>query len=139
MKLYIDQDTKKLITEATSKVSVKNLSFKKDDSSLLEVIFVSTKTEQPALSTRSINLGIKSAGDYNGDFLVQNLSADSLSGTSYNLFTSFDTSNLNALLSANETSVSTMLEIAWSDDGGIKWQAADTVPTTISNCVIQRS
>ncbi len=143
MRLFIDTDSNSFITDAGFKAPVSGVSFKRGDASQVQLSFVSGNSSLSATNDKQIIFGIKEAGKYDGTFLV---STDDFttSGTSYILNPSFNTEELNDLLNSGDAddsndvgSVSTMLEITWSNDDGETWYSTNTITATIENDVIK--
>jgi hypothetical protein len=133
MILYIDTTTNQFITDPLFKSPLPELSFKRGDSAKVNLQFVSGTTALSAVSGKSIKFGIKQAGDYDGSYLVY---ADTYvtNGVNYVLEPSFNTTNLNALLSGDLPSVAGMLEVTTSDDG-VTETSSNTQGVTILNDV----
>jgi hypothetical protein len=133
MILYIDTTTNQFITDPLFKSPLPELSFKRGDSAKVNLQFVSGTTALSAVSGKSIKFGIKQAGDYDGSYLVY---ADTYvtNGVNYVLEPSFNTTNLNALLSGDLPSVAGMLEVTTSNDG-VTETSSNTQGVTILNDV----
>lgn len=133
MQLYIDQGTNSFITDPLFKSPLPELSFKRGDSATVNLAFVSGNTSLSAVSGKSLKFGVKQAGDYDGAYLVYT-DTYTTAGTNYVLKPSFNTTNLNALLSGDIASVAGMLEVTWSDNG-IDEFSSNTQAITINNDV----
>jgi hypothetical protein len=103
MRLFVDLDTKSVIASAGERAALSSLSFKRGDSSVIDVYFVQGGVVQD-LGNGSENgiLGLKDVEDYAGDYVVAALSwtkgTDSAGATYYRLQPSFNTVALNERL-----------------------------------------
>ena len=143
MRIYISEDTNSIVADPNFLAPVSGLSFKRGDSAKIEIVFVTGNEANTPAPDRLVVFGIKESGKYDGDFLV---TADdyTISGTSYVLTPSFNTTDLNDALNSGDAndgndiaSLTAMLEITWSDDEGGNWQSTATITATISNDVIK--
>jgi hypothetical protein len=101
VRLYIDLDSKSLVTSAGERQAVTELTFKRGDSSVVDCYFVQGGIVQELAVGATGKFGLKSIGDYGGDFIVSDLTWTKVgTGTStyYRFEPSFNTVDLNALL-----------------------------------------
>ena len=142
MRLYIDKRNNKLVDSDLAKYPISEVSFKRGDSSRIEIIFLDGNTALSATNDKDLKFGIKPTGVYDGEFMVYESNYTCLS-TAYIMKPSFNTTALSALLhcdslSTNDVaSVNGMLEITWSENGGTEWFSTNTVTATIYNDVIK--
>jgi hypothetical protein len=143
MKLYLSKDTNQFVNDPLFPAPITSVSFKRGDAAKVELIFVSSNTPLSATNDKLITFGIKESGKYDGTF-VTSASAYTTSGNSYILNPSFNTLNLNSLLSSGDSnalndvpSIDTMLEVTWSEDSGSSWFSTNTITATIFNDVIK--
>jgi hypothetical protein len=143
MRLYIDTDSNRLITEPKFKSFVNTLEFKRGDSSELQLVFVTGNTSLSATNNKEIIFSVKENGKYDGTAVVYT-DTYSISGGEYILKPSFNTVTLNALLSSgdgnpnNDIAVANLMgEITWSSDSGSTWKSTNTFNVIVNNDVIK--
>ena len=143
MKLYIDTDSDNypFRENAIFNSPVSEVSFKRGDSASVEIIFVSNNTALSATADKLLTFGIKEKGKYDSDYIVSTSEYNTL-GTSYVLNPSFNTVGINDLLNSGDgnedndiASISGMLEVTWSSDGGANWASSNTITAVINNDV----
>jgi len=141
--LYIDKADGRFIDSPLFKSPVETVSFKRGDAASVRVSFVNGFVVEPLADGAEIVFGIKESGKYDGEFLV---SADTYEedGDSYTLAPSFNTAALDDALNSGDdaglndvASLSAMLEISWSEDGGTTWQSSRTITANIANDVVK--
>jgi hypothetical protein len=132
MQLYINTVNNGFITDPLFKSPLTDLSFKRGDSATINIAFVSETGVLSAVSGKTLKFGIKQFGDYDGNYLVFS-NEYTTSGTNYVLKPSFNTTNLNNLLSGDTPSVAGMLEVTWIDT--TDEFSTNTLPVTINNDV----
>ena len=138
MILFVDTATNQFVSDSLHKVPLDSVSFKRGDAASIELRFVEGTSVVPLESGASIVFGCKESGKYDGDFLVFTDEYTSV-GDAYLIAPSFNTEALDDALNSNGDdsddlpSISTMLEVSWSEDGGASWQSTDTITATINN------
>ena len=102
MRLFVDLDTKTIVASAADRAARTSLSFKRGDSSVIDVYFLQEGVVQElGDDSETGKLGLKALEDYGGDYIVSALSwskQGSGSDTYYRFQPSFNTVELNELL-----------------------------------------
>lgn len=139
MDLYINSANKTIISDPQFRTPISSISFKRGDSADILISFYDNSGSIETVSyNRGIQFGIKEANVFNGDYVVYTDDITPLSASNqYSVSPSFNTTELNAQLSSNEASVTLMLEITWTDDGGTSWSSTNTIPCIVYNDVIK--
>jgi hypothetical protein len=140
VKLYIDKDSNRFISNPTFKSSIDSVSFKRGDSATVELIFVSNNTSLSAVSGLDVTLGIKESGRWDGPYIVI-ANEYTINGDSYVLKPNFNTDELNALLNHGDSddtndipSVTLMMEVTWSENGN-DFYSTNTISAIVENDV----
>lgn len=142
MNLYFDLDTGVFCSAPGSRDTVSALSFKRGDTVRVNLRFVSGITVQELAAGASGQIGIKAAGDYDGDFIAAAPSWTK-AGTGASAVYSFDldlnTEPINTLLGygagADVASVQGMFELQYVVDEVTT--SSNTVTATIHNDVVR--
>lgn len=146
MKLYVDLDTNQFIEAPGFRNPVNSISFKRGDSTKIEVSFLTggvTVTELGDDSETGV-FGLKVVGDYDGDF-VASAGTWTKTGTGTTALYTFDlnlaTTELNALLGvgpgADVASVTLMAELQWTVGSVVT--SSPTLAAVVSNDVVRGS
>lgn len=143
MQLIINKDSNTFVNSVLFNSPVSNIAFKRGDAAKVELIFASENTALSATNNKTIIMGLKESGKYDGTFVVST-SSYTTDNTRYVMNPSFNTVALNDLLNSGDGndgndvgSVDLMLEITWSEDGGSTWYSSNTITATINNDVIK--
>lgn len=143
MQLIINKDSNTFVNSVLFNSPVSNIAFKRGDAAKVELIFASENTALSATNDKTIILGLKESGKYDGTFVVST-SSYTTDNTRYVMNPNFNTVALNDLLNSGDGndgndvgSVDLMLEITWSEDGGSTWYSSNTITATINNDVIK--
>lgn len=146
MRIYLDLETRYLVTSNVFKSRVDSISFKRGDYEPLEIAFVNGSTFYQPATALDLRFGIKESGKYDGNFLTYEDTFSWVSALSvYRGYPSFNTTELNTILgylsggdtSDDVASVTTMGEITWSDDGGSTWESSRSFSVVVENDVIR--
>lgn len=136
MEIYVDLQSRQIVDSPNYKEVVKKIELKRGDTEELEINFIDGDEITTLSGDILINFGIKSSGDYDGDFLSFANTFD-LVGDSYVLSTSLNTETLDALFTDGDSSVLALGEITWSIDNGSTWSSSDTFKAKIYNDLIK--
>lgn len=143
MQLIINRDSNTFVNSVLFNSPVSNIAFKRGDAAKVELIFASENTALSATNDKTIILGLKESGKYDGTFVVST-SSYTTDNTRYVMNPSFNTVALNDLLNSGDGndgndvgSVDLMMEVSWSEDGGSTWYSSNTITATIQNDVIK--
>lgn len=135
MRLYLDLDSRRLLTTPTRPLT--SLEFKRRDNDSIELQFLRDAVVQELPAGTTARVGIKPAGDYDAAFLAYTTLAKSGTGatTVYTGNLSLNTTALAAAFAEEPVSVSAMLEVEWVTGDVVS--SSKTLPTTIQNDVIR--
>jgi hypothetical protein len=135
MRIYIDIDTRRILTTATRPAS--RLEFKRRDNDAFEVQFLRAGAVQSLPVGTIARVGVKATEDFAGSFLttdtlsVTGTGADTVYRGAFNL----NTTALEALFPTEPASITAMLEVQWMS--GTSVGSSLTLPITIFNDVIR--
>jgi hypothetical protein len=135
MRIYIDIDTRRILTSATRPAT--RLEFKRRDNDAFEVQFLRAGAVQSLPVGTIARVGVKATEDFAGEFLatdtlsVTGTGADTVYRGAFNL----NTTALEALFPTEPASITAMLEVQWMS--GTSVGSSLTLPITIFNDVIR--
>jgi hypothetical protein len=135
MRIYIDIDTRRILTTATRPAT--RLEFKRRDNDAFEVQFLRAGAVQSLPVGTIARVGVKASADFAGEFLatdtlsVTGTGADTVYRGAFNL----NTTALEALFPEEPASITAMLEVQWMS--GTSVGSSLTLPITIFNDVIR--
>lgn len=135
MRIYIDIDTRRILTTATRPAT--RLEFKRRDNDVFEVQFLRAGAVQSLPVGTIARVGVKATEDFAGEFLatdtlsVFGTGAETVYTGSFNL----NTTALEALFPEEPASITAMLEVQWVS--GTSVGSSLTLPITIFNDVIR--
>jgi hypothetical protein len=135
MRIFIDIDSRKILTTATRPAT--RLEFKRRDNDAFEVQFLRAGTVQSLPVGTIARVGVKATEDFAGEFLatdtlsVTGAGADTVYTGSFNL----NTTALEALFPTEPASITAMLEVQWVSGSSVG--SSLTLPVTIFNDVIR--
>ena len=135
MRIYLDLDSRRLLTTPTRPLSL--LEFKRRDNDSIELQFLRDAAVQELPAGTTARVGLKPSGDYDSAFLAVATLTQSGTGTA-----TFYSGELNLHTTAMATSftdepvtLSAMLEVEWVTGDVVS--SSKTLPTTIHNDVIR--
>ncbi len=146
MRLYFDVGFGHFVKAPGYKVALRNLVFKRGDSTEIRLGFYEGSHQISVGSTALLQFALKESGKYDSDPVVfsDNWSFVDQSTPEYFCNPSFNTTQLNDLLNHADGnfdndvgSVDLMFEITWSLDGGVTWTSTDTLSARVYNDVIK--
>jgi hypothetical protein len=135
MRIYIDIDSRRILTSATRPAT--RLEFKRRDNDAFEVQFLRAGAVQSLPVGTIARVGVKASADFAGEFLatdtlsVTGTGADTVYRGAFNL----NTTALEALFPTEPDSITAMLEVQWMS--GTSVGSSLTLPITIFNDVIR--
>jgi hypothetical protein len=135
MRIYIDIDSRRILTSATRPAT--RLEFKRRDNDAFEVQFLRAGAVQSLPVGTIARVGVKATEDFAGEFLatdtlsVSGTGADTVYRGAFNL----NTTALEALFPTEPASITAMLEVQWMS--GTFVGSSLTLPITIFNDVIR--
>lgn len=135
MRIYIDIDTRRILTTATRPAT--RLEFKRRDNDAFEVQFLRAGAVQSLPVGTIARVGVKATEDFAGEFLatdtlsVSGTGADTVYTGAFNL----NTAALEELFTEEPASITAMLEVQWMS--GTYVGSSLTLPITIFNDVIR--
>lgn len=135
MRIYIDIDSRRILTTATRPAT--RLEFKRRDNDAFEVQFLRAGAVQSLPVGTIARVGVKASADFAGEFLatdtlsVTGTGADTVYRGAFNL----NTTALEALFPTEPASITAMLEVQWMS--GTSVGSSLTLPITIFNDVIR--
>jgi hypothetical protein len=135
MRIYIDIDSRRILTSATRPAT--RLEFKRRDNDAFEVQFLRAGAVQSLPVGTIARVGVKATEDFAGEFLatdtlsVTGTGADTVYRGAFNL----NTTALEALFPTEPASITAMLEVQWMS--GTSVGSSLTLPITIFNDVIR--
>lgn len=135
MRIYLDLDTRKLMSSPIRALS--KLEFKRRDNDTIELQFLRDGQVQELPSGTSARLGIKINANYNSEFLALTTLTKSGSGTSaiYGGELNLNTTSLEAAFVQEPVSFAAMLEVEWRTGSVVS--SSQTLPVAIFNDVIR--
>jgi hypothetical protein len=135
MRIYLDLDSRRLLTTPTRPLSL--LEFKRRDNDSIELQFLRDAVVQELPAGTTARVGIKPEGDYDAPFLAVTTLTQSGTGTAtvYSGALNLNTTALATAFDDEPDKVSTMLEVEWLTGDVVS--SSKTLPATIHNDVIR--
>jgi hypothetical protein len=135
MRIFIDIDSRKILTTATRPAT--RLEFKRRDNDAFEVQFLRAGTVQSLPVGTIARVGVKATEDFAGEFLATDTLSVTGTGaaTVYTGSFNLNTTALEALFPSEPDSITAMLEVQWVS--GTSVGSSLTLPITIFNDVIR--
>ena len=135
MRIYLDLDSRRLLTTPTRPLS--SLEFKRRDNDSIELQFLRDAAVQELPAGTTARVGIKPDGDYEAAFLAVTTLTQSGTGTAtvYNGELNLNTTALATAFAAEPVTLPAMLEVEWVTGDVVS--SSKTLPTTIHNDVIR--
>lgn len=135
MRIYLDLDSRRLLTTPTRPLSL--LEFKRRDNDSIELQFLRDAAVQELPAGTTARVGIKPAGDYDAAFLAVATLTQSGTGTAtfYSGELNLHTTAMATAFDDEPVTLSAMLEVEWVTGDVVS--SSKTLPTTIHNDVIR--
>lgn len=135
MRIYLDLDSRRLLTTPTRPLSL--LEFKRRDNDSIELQFLRDAVVQQLPAGTTARVGIKPDGDYDAEFLAVSLLTQTGTGTAtvYSGELNLNTIALEAAFAAEPVTLPAMLEVEWVTGDVVS--SSKTLPATIHNDVIR--
>ena len=135
MRIYLDLDSRRLLTTPTRPLS--SLEFKRRDNDSIELQFLRDAAVQELPAGTTARVGIKPDGDYDAAFLAVTTLTQSGTGaaTFYSGELNLHTTAMAAAFDDEPVTISAMLEVEWVTGDVVS--SSKTLPTTIHNDVIR--
>lgn len=135
MRIYLDLDSRRLLTTPTRPLS--SLEFKRRDNDSIELQFLRDAAVQELPAGTTARVGIKPDGDYDAAFLAVATLTQSGTGaaTVYSGELNLNTTALATAFVAEPVTLPAMLEVEWVTGDVVS--SSKTLPTTIHNDVIR--
>jgi hypothetical protein len=135
MRIYLDLDSRRLLTTPTRPLSL--LEFKRRDNDSIELQFLRDAVVQQLPAGTTARVGIKPEGDYDAEFLAVTTLTQSGTGTAtvYSGALNLNTTALATAFDSEPDTLSTMLEVEWLTGNVVS--SSKTLPATIHNDVIR--
>jgi hypothetical protein len=135
MRIYLDLDSRRLLTTPTRPLSL--LEFKRRDNDSIELQFLRDAAVQELPAGTTARVGIKPSGDYDAAFLAVATLTQSGTGTAtfYSGELNLHTTAMAAAFADEPVTISAMLEVEWVTGDVVS--SSRTLPTTIHNDVIR--
>lgn len=135
MRLYLDIDTRRVLSTPTRAIS--RLELKRRDNDLLELVFLRESIGQELPEGTTVRVGIKPENDYAAEFLaVASLSPTGTgAATVYSGTLNLNTTPIAAAFADEPVTYAAMLEVEWLS--GTALSSSRTLPVTIANDVIR--
>lgn len=135
MRIYLDLDSRRLLTTPTRPLS--SLEFKRRDNDSIELQFLRDAVVQQLPAGTTARVGIKPEGDYDAPFLAVTTLTQSGTGTAtvYSGELNLNTTALATAFAAEPVTLPAMLEVEWVTGDVVS--SSRTLPTTIHNDVIR--
>lgn len=135
MRIYLDLDSRRLLTTPTRPLSL--LEFKRRDNDSIELQFLRDSVVQQLPAGTTARVGIKPDGDYDAPFLAVTTLTQSGTGTAtvYIGELNLNTTALATAFAAEQVTLPAMLEVEWVTGDVVS--SSKTLPTTIHNDVIR--
>lgn len=135
MRIYLDLDTRKLMSSPIRALS--KLEFKRRDNDTIELQFLRDGTVQELPSGTSARLGIKINADYASEFLALTTLTKSGTGTAtvYGGRLNLNTDAIATVFASEPVTFDGMLEVEWTT--GVAVSSSQTLPVTLFNDVIR--
>ena len=135
MRIYLDLDSRRLLTTPTRPLS--SLEFKRRDNDSIELQFLRDAAVQELPAGTTARVGIKPDGDYDAAFLAVATLTQSGTGaaTFYSGELNLHTTAMATAFDDEPVTISAMLEVEWVTGDVVS--SSRTLPTTIHNDVIR--
>ena len=135
MRIYLDLDSRRLLTTPTRPLSL--LEFKRRDNDSIELQFLRDAAVQELTAGTTARVGIKPSGDYDAAFLAVATLTQSGTGTAttYSGELNLHTTAMATAFDDEPVTLSAMLEVEWVTGDVVS--SSKTLPTTIHNDVIR--
>ena len=135
MRIYLDLDSRRLLTTPTRPLS--SLEFKRRDNDSVELQFLRDSAVQQLPAGTTARVGIKPDGDYDAPFLAVATLTQSGTGaaTFYSGELNLHTTAMATAFDDEPVTISAMLEVEWVTGDVVS--SSRTLPTTIHNDVIR--
>jgi hypothetical protein len=135
MRIYLDTDSRRLLTTPTRPLSL--LEFKRRDNDSIELQFLRDAVVQELPEGTTARVGIKPEGEYEADFLAVSSLTQTGTGTAtvYSGELNLNTTAVAAAFAAEPDKVSAMIEVEWVTGDVVS--SSKTIPTTLHNDVIR--
>jgi hypothetical protein len=135
MRIYLDLDSRRLLTTPTRPLSL--LEFKRRDNDSIELQFLRDAVVQQLPAGTTARVGIKPDGDYEAPFLALTTLTQSGAGTAtvYSGELNLHTTAMATAFAGDPVTLSAMLEVEWVTGDVVS--SSKTLPTTLHNDVIR--
>jgi len=135
MRIYLDLDSRRLLTSPTRPLSL--LEFKRRDNDSIELQFLRDAVVQQLPAGTTARVGIKPDGNYNAPFLAVTTLTQSGTGTAtvYSGELNLHTTAMATAFAAEPVTLPAMLEVEWVTGDVVS--SSKTLPTTLHNDVIR--
>jgi hypothetical protein len=135
MRIYLDLDSRRLLTTPTRPLSL--LEFKRRDNDSIELQFLRDAAVQELPAGTTARVGIKPSGDYDAAFLAVATLTQSGTGTAtvYSGELNLHTTAMATAFADEPVTLSAMLEVEWVTGDVVS--SSKTLPTTLHNDVIR--
>jgi hypothetical protein len=135
MRIYLDLDTRKLMSSTVRPLS--KLEFKRRDNDSIELVFLRTGEVQELAAGTLARLGIKADADYDSDFLSLTTLTQSGTGAStvYSGELNLNTTAIATAFAAEPVTLAAMLEVEWTSGSVVS--SSLTLPVVLLNDVIR--
>lgn len=135
MRIYLDLDSRRLLTAPTRPLSL--LEFKRRDNDSIELQFLRDAVVQQLPAGTTARVGIKPEGDYDAPFLAVTTLTQSGTGTAtmYSGELNLNTTALATAFATEPVTLPAMLEVEWVTGDVVS--SSKTLPATIHNDVIR--
>jgi hypothetical protein len=135
MRIYLDLDSRRLLTSPTRPLSL--LEFKRRDNDSIELQFLRDAVVQQLPAGTTARVGIKPDGNYNAPFLAVTTLTQSGTGTAtvYSGELNLHTTAMATAFAGEPVTLSAMLEVEWVTGDVVS--SSKTLPTTLHNDVIR--
>jgi hypothetical protein len=135
MRIYLDLDSRRLLTTPTRPLSL--LEFKRRDNDSIELQFLRDAAVQELPAGTTARVGIKPDGNYNAAFLAVATLTQSGTGTAtvYSGELNLHTTAMATAFADEPRTLSAMLEVEWVTGDVVS--SSKTLPTTLHNDVIR--
>jgi hypothetical protein len=135
MRIYLDLDSRRLLTTPTRPLSL--LEFKRRDNDSIELQFLRDAVVQQLPAGTTARVGIKPDGDYDAPFLAVTTLTQSGTGTAtvYSGELNLHTTAMATAFAGEPVTLPAMLEVEWVTGDVVS--SSKTLPTTLHNDVIR--
>jgi len=135
MRIYLDLDSRRLLTTPTRPLSL--LEFKRRDNDSIELQFLRDAVVQQLPAGTTARVGIKPDGNYNAPFLAVTTLTQSGTGTAtvYSGELNLHTTAMATAFAGEPVTLPAMLEVEWVTGDVVS--SSKTLPTTLHNDVIR--